>query len=195
MVPEQVKTKKIQAGVQVSRLEDKDVIFSIGSALDVILFCCICMDGNIVKRKYVARNTGNGQENEESTDSYETLRRNPHDSGLAEIWGGGVIGIAVRRRRGLGVGVGMKGGGGYGVVELQKLLMSASRGLGGVGGQGFGVGREGFGFGLVAIGDSWGVNLNDNGNLDAYLRAFGGLSGAQESLGADSQFHSSMSIY
>ncbi|GJQ99492.1 hypothetical protein Tco_0522477 [Tanacetum coccineum] len=35
MVPEQVKTKKIQAGVQVSRLEDKDVIFSIGSALDV----------------------------------------------------------------------------------------------------------------------------------------------------------------
>ncbi|GJX29614.1 hypothetical protein Tco_0237693 [Tanacetum coccineum] len=38
MVPEQVKTKKIQAGVQVSRLEDKDVIFSIGSALDVILF-------------------------------------------------------------------------------------------------------------------------------------------------------------
>ncbi|GJZ49096.1 retrovirus-related pol polyprotein from transposon TNT 1-94 [Tanacetum coccineum] len=38
MVPEQVKTKKIQAGVQVSRLEDKDVIFSIGSALDVTLF-------------------------------------------------------------------------------------------------------------------------------------------------------------
>ncbi|GJU94939.1 hypothetical protein Tco_1319695 [Tanacetum coccineum] len=36
MVPEQVKTQKIQAGVQVSRLEDKDVIFSIGSALDVI---------------------------------------------------------------------------------------------------------------------------------------------------------------
>ncbi|GJZ22974.1 hypothetical protein Tco_0560013, partial [Tanacetum coccineum] len=36
MVPEQVKTKKIQAGVQVSRLEDKDVIFSIGSALDIV---------------------------------------------------------------------------------------------------------------------------------------------------------------
>ncbi|GKC99690.1 hypothetical protein Tco_1169965, partial [Tanacetum coccineum] len=33
MVPEQVKTKKIQAGVQVSRLEDKDVIFSFESAL------------------------------------------------------------------------------------------------------------------------------------------------------------------
>ncbi|GKC51789.1 hypothetical protein Tco_1074534, partial [Tanacetum coccineum] len=33
-----------------------------------------------VKRKYVARNTGNGHENDESTDSYETLRRNPHDS-------------------------------------------------------------------------------------------------------------------
>ncbi|GJQ93173.1 hypothetical protein Tco_0004312 [Tanacetum coccineum] len=29
MVPEQVKTQKIQDGVQVSRLEDKDVIFSI----------------------------------------------------------------------------------------------------------------------------------------------------------------------
>ncbi|GJU47726.1 hypothetical protein Tco_1217281 [Tanacetum coccineum] len=42
MVPEQVKTKKIQAGVQVLRLEDKDVIFSIESALDVTLFCCIC---------------------------------------------------------------------------------------------------------------------------------------------------------
>ncbi|GJS40990.1 hypothetical protein Tco_0566033 [Tanacetum coccineum] len=39
MVLEQVKTKKIQAGVQVSRLEEKDVIFSIGSALDVTLFC------------------------------------------------------------------------------------------------------------------------------------------------------------
>ncbi|GJW59307.1 DNA/RNA polymerases superfamily protein [Tanacetum coccineum] len=39
MVPEQVKPQKIQAGVQVSRLEDKDVIFSIGSALDVILLC------------------------------------------------------------------------------------------------------------------------------------------------------------
>ncbi|GJT68599.1 hypothetical protein Tco_1020079 [Tanacetum coccineum] len=39
MVPEQVKTQKIQVGVQVSRLEDKDVIFSIGSALDVTLFC------------------------------------------------------------------------------------------------------------------------------------------------------------
>ncbi|GJY75690.1 retrovirus-related pol polyprotein from transposon TNT 1-94 [Tanacetum coccineum] len=40
-VPEQVKTQKIQAGVQVSRLEDKDVIFSIGSASDVIIFICI----------------------------------------------------------------------------------------------------------------------------------------------------------
>ncbi|GJR70611.1 hypothetical protein Tco_0016676 [Tanacetum coccineum] len=36
MIPEQVKPQKIQAGVQVSRLEDKDVIFSIESALDVI---------------------------------------------------------------------------------------------------------------------------------------------------------------
>ncbi|GKA12038.1 hypothetical protein Tco_0691584, partial [Tanacetum coccineum] len=39
MVPKQVKPQKIQAGVQVSRLEDKDVIFSIRSALDVILLC------------------------------------------------------------------------------------------------------------------------------------------------------------
>ncbi|GJS28702.1 hypothetical protein Tco_0489322 [Tanacetum coccineum] len=37
MVPEQVKPQKIQAGVQVSRLEDKDVIFSIGSALDDVV--------------------------------------------------------------------------------------------------------------------------------------------------------------
>ncbi|GJV29912.1 hypothetical protein Tco_1386360 [Tanacetum coccineum] len=38
MVPEQVKTQKIQDGVQVSRLEDKDVIFSIGSALEDFIF-------------------------------------------------------------------------------------------------------------------------------------------------------------
>ncbi|GJY00256.1 hypothetical protein Tco_0357274 [Tanacetum coccineum] len=50
-----------------------------------------------VKRKYMARNTGNGQENEENTDSYETLRRNLYDSsfggvegyrlGLGDSWG------------------------------------------------------------------------------------------------------------
>ncbi|GJY43886.1 hypothetical protein Tco_0432099 [Tanacetum coccineum] len=34
MVPEQVKPQKIQAGVQVSKLEDKDVIFNIRSAID-----------------------------------------------------------------------------------------------------------------------------------------------------------------
>ncbi|GJY51749.1 hypothetical protein Tco_0442596 [Tanacetum coccineum] len=34
MVPEQVKTMKIQAGVQVSRPEDVEVIFSIGSTLE-----------------------------------------------------------------------------------------------------------------------------------------------------------------
>nr|GEX24697.1 zinc finger, CCHC-type [Tanacetum cinerariifolium] len=39
MVPEQVKTQKIQAGVQVSRQEDTNVIFSIGSTMkDFILF-------------------------------------------------------------------------------------------------------------------------------------------------------------
>ncbi|GJW13482.1 hypothetical protein Tco_0017615 [Tanacetum coccineum] len=44
IVPEQVKTHEIQAGVQVSRLEDKDVIFSIGSALeDFILFVLYLM--------------------------------------------------------------------------------------------------------------------------------------------------------
>ncbi|GKD84572.1 zf-CCHC domain-containing protein, partial [Tanacetum coccineum] len=39
MVPDQVKTQKIQAGVQVSRQEDTNVIFSIGSTMeDFILF-------------------------------------------------------------------------------------------------------------------------------------------------------------
>ncbi|GJY70324.1 hypothetical protein Tco_0474027 [Tanacetum coccineum] len=33
-----------------------------------------------VKCKYVTRNTGKGRKNEENTDSYETLRRNPYDS-------------------------------------------------------------------------------------------------------------------
>ncbi|GJZ15154.1 hypothetical protein Tco_0550831 [Tanacetum coccineum] len=33
-----------------------------------------------VKCKYVTRNTGNGRKNEDNTDSYETLRRNPYDS-------------------------------------------------------------------------------------------------------------------
>ncbi|GJU81968.1 hypothetical protein Tco_1284333 [Tanacetum coccineum] len=43
MVQEQVKTQKIQAGVQVSRLEDKDVIFSIGSTLEdfIMLYCVL----------------------------------------------------------------------------------------------------------------------------------------------------------
>ncbi|GJR98124.1 hypothetical protein Tco_0270298 [Tanacetum coccineum] len=35
---------------------------------------------NYVKCKYVTRNTGKGRKNEENTDSYETLRRNPYDS-------------------------------------------------------------------------------------------------------------------
>ncbi|GKA78288.1 hypothetical protein Tco_0784825 [Tanacetum coccineum] len=33
-----------------------------------------------IKCKYVTRNTGKGHENEENTDSYEALRRNPYDS-------------------------------------------------------------------------------------------------------------------
>ncbi|GJZ69644.1 ribonuclease H-like domain-containing protein [Tanacetum coccineum] len=53
LVPEQVKTQKIQAGVQVSRLEDKDVIFSIGSAMENIisllesLWVTIIIDGKV----------------------------------------------------------------------------------------------------------------------------------------------------
>ncbi|GJX58042.1 retrovirus-related pol polyprotein from transposon TNT 1-94 [Tanacetum coccineum] len=43
IIPEQVKTQKIQAGVQVSRPEDKDVIFSIGSALEDFIFLT-CQD-------------------------------------------------------------------------------------------------------------------------------------------------------
>ncbi|GJX42416.1 retrovirus-related pol polyprotein from transposon TNT 1-94 [Tanacetum coccineum] len=35
---------------------------------------------NAVKCKYVTRNMGNRRKNEENTDSYETLRRNPYDS-------------------------------------------------------------------------------------------------------------------
>ncbi|GKG49920.1 hypothetical protein Tco_0518694, partial [Tanacetum coccineum] len=38
MVPEQVKTNEIQAGVQVSRPEGTDDIFSIGNALEDIYF-------------------------------------------------------------------------------------------------------------------------------------------------------------
>ncbi|GJR15961.1 hypothetical protein Tco_0798613 [Tanacetum coccineum] len=50
---EQVKTQKIQAGVPVSRLKDKDVIFSIGSTLeDFILFVFILVR-NIVSEPVV----------------------------------------------------------------------------------------------------------------------------------------------
>nr|GEU82854.1 hypothetical protein [Tanacetum cinerariifolium] len=44
MVPEQVKTQKIQAGVQVSTLEDKDVIFSTGSALEDFISCILYLN-------------------------------------------------------------------------------------------------------------------------------------------------------
>ncbi|GKC68012.1 hypothetical protein Tco_1100610, partial [Tanacetum coccineum] len=54
MVPEQVKTQKIQDRVQVSRLEDKDVIFSIGSALeDFIFMLYLYLLGNIVIPTFV----------------------------------------------------------------------------------------------------------------------------------------------
>ncbi|GJZ36125.1 hypothetical protein Tco_0581942 [Tanacetum coccineum] len=41
---EQVKPQKIQAGVQVSRLEDKESIFGIGSAWMSLYYGCICID-------------------------------------------------------------------------------------------------------------------------------------------------------
>ncbi|GKD40567.1 hypothetical protein Tco_1260774, partial [Tanacetum coccineum] len=47
MVPEQVKTQEIQAGVQVSRLEDTYDIFSIGSALEDIYFVVFILGRNI----------------------------------------------------------------------------------------------------------------------------------------------------
>ncbi|GJV53021.1 hypothetical protein Tco_1448762 [Tanacetum coccineum] len=48
MVPYQVKSQKIQVGVQVSRLKDKDVIFSIGSTLEVFILFVFVLDRNIV---------------------------------------------------------------------------------------------------------------------------------------------------
>ncbi|GKA18741.1 hypothetical protein Tco_0698656 [Tanacetum coccineum] len=56
MVPEQVKPQKIQAGVQVSRLEDKDVIFSTGSALDVIIFSALNPCFNVSGVDYLIEN-------------------------------------------------------------------------------------------------------------------------------------------
>ncbi|GKA94843.1 hypothetical protein Tco_0816881 [Tanacetum coccineum] len=48
MVPEQVKTQKIQAKVQVSRPEDKDVIFTIGSALEDFILLYFVLVRNIL---------------------------------------------------------------------------------------------------------------------------------------------------
>ncbi|GKB61345.1 hypothetical protein Tco_0917531, partial [Tanacetum coccineum] len=45
---QQVKTQKSQAGVQVSRLEDKDVIFSIGSTLEDFICVVYVLDRNII---------------------------------------------------------------------------------------------------------------------------------------------------
>ncbi|GKA33220.1 hypothetical protein Tco_0719587 [Tanacetum coccineum] len=47
MVPEQVKTQKIQAGVQVSRQEDTNVIFSIGSTMEDFILFAILLVRNI----------------------------------------------------------------------------------------------------------------------------------------------------
>nr|GFB82967.1 hypothetical protein [Tanacetum cinerariifolium] len=47
MVPEQVKTPEIQAGVQVSRLEDTDDILSIRSALEDVYFVVFIFGRNI----------------------------------------------------------------------------------------------------------------------------------------------------
>ncbi|GJX93587.1 hypothetical protein Tco_0348173 [Tanacetum coccineum] len=51
MVPEQVNTQKSQAGVQVSRLEDKDVIFSTGSTLEVFILFVFILDRNIIHER------------------------------------------------------------------------------------------------------------------------------------------------
>ncbi|GJV08360.1 hypothetical protein Tco_1346016 [Tanacetum coccineum] len=48
MVPDQVKTQKIQAGVQVSRHEDSKVIFSTGSTLEGFILFVFVLDRNIV---------------------------------------------------------------------------------------------------------------------------------------------------
>ncbi|GJT51507.1 retrovirus-related pol polyprotein from transposon TNT 1-94 [Tanacetum coccineum] len=45
-----------------------------------ILFDQLAGSANSVKYMYVTRNTGKGPENEENTDSYETLQRIPYDS-------------------------------------------------------------------------------------------------------------------
>ncbi|GJR88904.1 hypothetical protein Tco_0212915 [Tanacetum coccineum] len=57
MVLEQAKTQKIQAGVKVLRLEDKDVIFSIGSTLEdfIMLFFVIVRNVNKVTELRVKR--------------------------------------------------------------------------------------------------------------------------------------------
>ncbi|GJW47209.1 hypothetical protein Tco_0078855 [Tanacetum coccineum] len=54
IVPEQVKTQKIHAGVQVSRLEGKDVIFSIASALEDFILLDFVIVRNIVEFKRIS---------------------------------------------------------------------------------------------------------------------------------------------
>ncbi|GJV00625.1 hypothetical protein Tco_1329895 [Tanacetum coccineum] len=46
MVPKQVKTLKIQAGVQVLRLEDREDVFSIGRALEDVIFVLLVLVRN-----------------------------------------------------------------------------------------------------------------------------------------------------
>ncbi|GJX68234.1 hypothetical protein Tco_0303961 [Tanacetum coccineum] len=46
-VPEQVKTQKIQVGVQVSRLKDKDVIYSFRSAMEDFIMLYFVLVRNI----------------------------------------------------------------------------------------------------------------------------------------------------
>ncbi|GKB71216.1 reverse transcriptase domain-containing protein [Tanacetum coccineum] len=60
MVPEQVKTQKIQAGVQVSRLKDKDGIFSIGSALEDFILLYFILVRNIVHSGKITQVEGIG---------------------------------------------------------------------------------------------------------------------------------------
>ncbi|GJT47137.1 hypothetical protein Tco_0955852 [Tanacetum coccineum] len=81
-IPEQVKPQKIQAGVQVSRLEDKDVIFSIGSVLDVISLLNTKFVNHLPKwSRFVTRVKQARNLHEVSFDQmYEYLKQNEPDA-------------------------------------------------------------------------------------------------------------------
>ncbi|GJZ93469.1 zinc knuckle CX2CX4HX4C containing protein, partial [Tanacetum coccineum] len=62
--------------------------FFLGGGDGVFSIWCSLLEDvklTLVKFKYVTRNTGNGRKNEDNTDSYKTLRRNPYDS-VTPLW-------------------------------------------------------------------------------------------------------------